>query len=101
VAESDLIDRYGAKGAKTEISAIKVAAPRVALAVIDRAILDKEVVVGPGAIVGDGPYDDRPNRREPTRLNTGITVVGKRAIVPRGARIGRKNWGRPWRSTRP
>jgi acyl-CoA dehydrogenase len=35
---ADLIDKYGAKGAKTEISAIKVAAPRVALAVIDRAI---------------------------------------------------------------
>jgi glucose-1-phosphate adenylyltransferase len=58
-------------------------------AVVDRSILDKEVVVGPGAIVGDGPYDDRPNRQEPTRLNTGITVVGKRAIIPRGARIGR------------
>jgi glucose-1-phosphate adenylyltransferase len=57
-------------------------------AVIDRAILDKEVVVGAGAIVGDGP-DDRPNRQEPGRLNTGITVVGKRAIVPRGTRIGR------------
>ncbi|SDF72467.1 acyl-CoA dehydrogenase [Blastococcus aurantiacus] len=35
---ADLIDRYGAKGARTEISAIKVAAPKVALAVIDRAI---------------------------------------------------------------
>ena len=58
-------------------------------AVIDRAILDKEVVVGQGAIVGEGPYDGPPNKREPTRLNTGITVVGKRAIVPRGARIGR------------
>jgi glucose-1-phosphate adenylyltransferase len=58
-------------------------------AVIDRAILDKEVVVGQGAIVCEGPYDGPPNRREPTRLNTGITVVGKRAIVPRGARIGR------------
>jgi glucose-1-phosphate adenylyltransferase len=58
-------------------------------AVVDRAILDKEVVIGPGAIVGEGPYDDRPNRGEPGRLNTGITVVGKRAIVPRGARIGR------------
>jgi glucose-1-phosphate adenylyltransferase len=58
-------------------------------AVVDRSILDKEVVIGPGAIVGDGPYDDRPNRQEPTRLNTGITVVGKRAVVPRGARIGR------------
>jgi len=43
----------------------------------------------PSWTVGEGPYDDRPNRGEPGRLNTGITVVGKRAIVPRGARIGR------------
>jgi glucose-1-phosphate adenylyltransferase len=58
-------------------------------AVIDRSILDKEVVVGQGAIVGDGPDFDTPNRQEPGRLNTGITVVGKRAIIPRGSRIGR------------
>jgi glucose-1-phosphate adenylyltransferase len=58
-------------------------------AVVDRAILDKEVVIGQGAIVGEGPYDDRPNKQEPGRLNTGITVVGKHAVVPRGARIGR------------
>ena len=45
-------------------------------------------MVGPGAIVGDGD-DDTPNRREPTRLNTGITVIGKRSVIPRGARIGR------------
>jgi acyl-CoA dehydrogenase len=35
---ADLIDKQGAKGARTEISAIKVAIPRMALAVIDRAI---------------------------------------------------------------
>jgi glucose-1-phosphate adenylyltransferase len=58
-------------------------------AVVDRAILDKEVVVGQGAIVGEGPYDGAPNRQEPNRLNTGITVIGKQAIVPRGARLGR------------
>jgi glucose-1-phosphate adenylyltransferase len=58
-------------------------------AVVDRAILDKEVVVGQGAIVGEGPHDDRPNKQEPGRLNTGITVVGKRAVIPRGVRIGR------------
>ena len=58
-------------------------------AVVDRSILDKEVVVGPGAIVGDGPFPDKPNKIEPSRLNTGITVVGKRAVIPRGARIGR------------
>ncbi len=33
-----LIDREGARGARTEIAAIKVVAPRVATAVIDRAI---------------------------------------------------------------
>jgi glucose-1-phosphate adenylyltransferase len=58
-------------------------------AVVDRSILDKEVVVGQGAIVGDGTDFDTPNRQEPGRLNTGITVIGKRAIIPRGARIGR------------
>jgi len=58
-------------------------------AVVDRAILDKEVVVGQGAIVGEGPYDGPPNKQEPGRLNTGITVVGKQSIVPRGIRIGR------------
>jgi glucose-1-phosphate adenylyltransferase len=34
-------------------------------AVVDRAILDKEVVIGSGAIVGNGPYDDRPNKPNP------------------------------------
>jgi glucose-1-phosphate adenylyltransferase len=58
-------------------------------AVVDRAILDKEVAVGPGAIVGEGTDYDEVNRREPGRLNTGITVVGKRAVIPRGVRIGR------------
>src|SRR5207342_2381989 len=58
-------------------------------AVVDRAILDKEVVVGQGAIVGEGPYDGPPNKQEPGRLNTGITVVGKQSIVPRGTRLGR------------
>ena len=58
-------------------------------AVVDRAILDKEVSVGPNAIIGTGNDFDTPNRQEPTRLNTGITLVGKRSIIPAGARIGR------------
>ena len=33
-----LIDRYGAQGARSEIAAIKVIAPRAALSVLDRAI---------------------------------------------------------------
>ena len=58
-------------------------------AVVDRAILDKEVQVGPNAIVGMGSDYDTPNKQEPSRLNTGITVVGKRAVIPAGVRIGR------------
>ncbi len=58
-------------------------------AVVDRAILDKQVAVGPNAVVGEGADLTIANRQEPSRLNTGITVVGKRAVVPRGVRIGR------------
>jgi len=58
-------------------------------AVVDRAILDKEVNVGPNAIVGTGVDLTKPNEEEPERLNTGITIVGKRAVIPASARIGR------------
>jgi glucose-1-phosphate adenylyltransferase len=58
-------------------------------AVVDRAIIDKEVNVGPNAIVGTGTDFETPNHDEPERLNTGITVVGKRAVIPASARIGR------------
>ena len=68
-------------------------------AVVDRAILDKEVVVGPGAMVGEGPFPDKPNKAEPGRLNTGITVVGKRAVIPRGARHRPQRQGRGGRRT--
>ena len=57
-------------------------------AVVDRAILDKDVSVGTNAIVGMGNDFSTPTE-EPTRLNTGITLVGKRASIPAGARIGR------------
>ncbi|HEY3522803.1 MAG TPA: sugar phosphate nucleotidyltransferase [Candidatus Limnocylindrales bacterium] len=58
-------------------------------AIVDRSIVDKEVVIGSGAVVGEGGDFDPPNRQEPQRLNTGITVVGKRSVVPRGTRVGR------------
>jgi glucose-1-phosphate adenylyltransferase len=57
-------------------------------ALIDTAILDADVVVGPGAIVGYGD-DYTPNREQPDRLDTGITVVGERARIPGGVRLGR------------
>jgi glucose-1-phosphate adenylyltransferase len=57
-------------------------------AVLDRVILDKEVVVGTDCQLGSGE-DTRVNRRFPKHLNTGITVVGKRARIPSGYRVGR------------
>jgi glucose-1-phosphate adenylyltransferase len=57
-------------------------------ALVNRCILDKEVQVGQKAQVGAGD-DDTPNQSEPANLNTGITIVGKRALVPAGAVIGR------------
>ena len=48
---ADLIDKVGAKGARSEIAAIKVIAPRIALKVIDRAIQ----VHGAGGVSDDFP----------------------------------------------
>ncbi len=48
---ADLIDKVGAKGARSEIAAIKVIAPRIALRVIDRAIQ----VHGAGGVSDDFP----------------------------------------------
>jgi glucose-1-phosphate adenylyltransferase len=58
-------------------------------AIVDTAVIDKFVKVGAGAIVGDGEDRAIPNEDEPELLTTGITVVGERARIPAGARIGR------------
>jgi glucose-1-phosphate adenylyltransferase len=55
---------------------------------VERAVIDKEVRVGANARIGAGD-DNTPNREEPTILSAGITVVGKRAQIPEGTRIGR------------
>ncbi len=56
--------------------------------VVDRAILDKEVIVGRNCRVGFGD-DSTPNHLEPGRLNTGITLIGKRAHLPDNLQVGR------------
>jgi glucose-1-phosphate adenylyltransferase len=56
--------------------------------VIDHCILDKEVIVGPESRLGDGD-DYSPNWLEPNRLNTGITLIGKRARLPTNVVVGR------------
>ena len=57
-------------------------------ALIDRCVLDKEIEIGADAQVGVGD-DNTPNRLEPANINTGITIVGKRAHIPSGAIVGR------------
>ncbi len=66
-------------------------------ALVDMCILDSRVVVGPGAIVGCGSADT-PNVTYPDWVNTGITVVGERARIPIGARLGRNVIVRPDRN---
>jgi glucose-1-phosphate adenylyltransferase len=58
------------------------------MAVVDRAIVDKNVHVGARARIGVGQDMYVPNIVEP-RLNTGITLIGKNAILPPGISIGR------------
>jgi len=55
---------------------------------VERSILDKEVVVGPGSQVGWGD-DMTPNHSDPGILDSGLTLAGKRAHLPSGVRIGR------------
>ena len=57
-------------------------------ALIDRCVLDEQIEIGADAQVGVGD-DNTPNQLEPANLNTGITIVGKRAHIPAGATIGR------------
>jgi glucose-1-phosphate adenylyltransferase len=55
---------------------------------IDHCVLDKEIEIGADTQVGVGE-DMTPNLLEPANINTGITIIGKRAKVPAGAAIGR------------
>jgi len=57
-------------------------------AVVECCVLDKEIEIGPGTRLGGGD-DNTPNQLEPANLDTGITIVGKRARIPAGAVIGR------------
>ena len=57
-------------------------------AAVDRAVVDKEVLIGEGANVGFGD-DNTPNAALPEVLNTGVSLVGKRAHVPANAVLGR------------
>ena len=72
-----LIDRYGAKGARTEIAAIKVAAPAMATEVIDRAI---EVFGGAG-VSDDTPLAYFYAWARSLRIVDGPDAVHRRSIA--------------------
>ncbi|MBE2239914.1 MAG: glucose-1-phosphate adenylyltransferase [Caldilineaceae bacterium] len=55
---------------------------------LDRAVVDKKVVIGANAVVGTGNLET-VNEQMPDRLFAGITVVGKHAYIPDSAQIGR------------
>ncbi len=54
---------------------------------LNSVIIDKEVSIGPGAVVGPGDASVS-NVKMPDKMCFGITVVGKGAVIPAGARIG-------------
>ena len=56
---------------------------------VDLAIFDKRVQVGNGAVIGAGTNHEVANKEQPTHLYTGITLVGKEAVIPPGQSIGR------------
>jgi acyl-CoA dehydrogenase len=72
-----LMDTVGNKGAQTEIAAIKVAAPKVALTVVDRAIQ----VHGGGGVTDDFPLALAWAHLRTLRLADGPDEVHKRAIA--------------------
>jgi glucose-1-phosphate adenylyltransferase len=57
-------------------------------AILDKVIVDKDVKVGARSILGYGD-DNTPNQMFPNHLNTGITVVGKGAVLPGSIRLER------------
>ena len=72
-----LIDKHGAKGARTEISGIKVAAPAMATAVIDRAI----EVFGAMGVSDDTPLAYLYARARILRIVDGPDAVHRRTIA--------------------
>ncbi len=72
-----LIDRHGASGARAEVAAIKVIAPRVACAVIDRAIQ----VHGGGGVSGDFPLARMWAGARTLRLADGPDEVHIRSVA--------------------
>jgi acyl-CoA dehydrogenase len=85
-----LMDTVGNRHARTEIAAIKVAAPEVALKVVDRAIQ----VHGGGGVSDDFPLASMYAHLRTLRLADGPDEVHKRTIAMRELRRREPQWGR-------
>lgn len=85
-----LMDTVGNKAARTEIAAIKVAAPNVALKVVDRAIQ----VHGGGGVSDDFPLASMYAHLRTLRLADGPDEVHKRSIAQWELRRRDPNWGK-------
>ncbi|NPA91379.1 MAG: glucose-1-phosphate adenylyltransferase [Chloroflexi bacterium] len=89
-----------APGAVVRDSVVLTDAEIRAGAVLDKVIVDKEAVIGEEARVGMDDEQNAANRELPTVLNTGLTLIGKKARVPAGAVLGRNVVVRPYTSER-
>ncbi|MEU1204572.1 acyl-CoA dehydrogenase family protein [Nocardia sp. NPDC005825] len=85
-----LMDTVGNKAARTEIAAIKVAAPNVALKVIDRAIQ----VHGGAGVSDDFPLASMYAHMRTLRLADGPDEVHKRSIAQWELRRRDPEWGK-------
>ncbi|MGV9833066.1 acyl-CoA dehydrogenase family protein [Nocardia niigatensis] len=85
-----LMDTVGNKAARTEIAAIKVAAPNVALKVVDRAIQ----VHGGAGVSEDFPLAGMYAHLRTLRLADGPDEVHKRSIAQWELRRRDPNWGK-------
>lgn len=56
---------------------------------VDLTICDKKVHIAGDSVVGSGTGHDIVNIQQPTHLYTGISLVGKGAMIPSGVTIGR------------
>ena len=77
-----------AKGAVVRDSVLLHRVTVEADAQVDRVVADNEAVFGEQCVVGHGQSDE-PNKRFPEHVTGGITLVGKGARIPKGARVGR------------
>lgn len=57
-------------------------------ALVDKCIIDKNCHIGEEAKVGFGD-DNTPNEALPRALNTGLTLVGRDSVIPKGVVLGR------------